>query len=149
MPMSKWRTAQAFFLAPFVVPFVLLLPFSGRDNFEHFSFHGLLGEFFLYVLIALPIAYASELLFGLPAWLLFKHFGVRSVLAFAATGALFGWLVPIAMDAWSADFAPTPWTSRLPRLSDPLVLLCVLAGAASALVFRAIAFSSPRTEGPR
>jgi hypothetical protein len=145
--MSKWRTAQAFFLAPFVVPFVLMLPVPSRGNFEQFSFHGLLGEYFLYVLIALPIAYASELLFGLPAWLLFKHFGVRSVLAFAATGALFGWLVVFAMNAWSADFAPEPWTSRLHRLSDPFVLLCVVAGAASAVVFRAVVFSGVRTEG--
>jgi hypothetical protein len=145
--MSKWRTAQAFFLAPFVVPFVLMLPPPSRGNFEHFSFHGLLGEFFLYVLIALPIAYASELLFGLPAWLLFKHYGVRSVFVFAATGALFGWLVLLAMDTWSEGFAPEPWASRFHRLSDPFVLLCVVAGAASGLVFRAIVFSGERLEG--
>ena len=147
--MSKWRTLQAFFLAPFVVPFVLMLPLPSRGNFEHFSFHGLLGEFFLYVLYGLPIAYAAELLLGLPAWTLFKHCGVRSVLAFAATGAYFGWLVLIAMDAWSVDFVPEPCTSRLHRLIDPFVLLCAIAGAASAVVFRAIAFSSPRTEGPK
>jgi len=146
--MSKWRTLQAFFLAPFVVPFVLMLPLPSRGNFEHFSFHGLLGEFFLYVLYGLPIAYAAELLLGLPAWTLFKHCGVRSVLAFAATGAYFGWLVLIAMDAWSVDFVPEPCTSRLNRLIDPFVLLCAIAGAASAVVFRAIAFSSHRVFEP-
>jgi hypothetical protein len=144
--MSKWRTAQAFFMAPFVVPFVLLLPFPGRDTVGHFSFSGLFGGFFLYVLFSLPIAYASELLLGLPAWMLFKHYGVRSVFAFAAAGALFGWLVYLAMDSGSEGFASEPWTSRLNRLSDPLVPLCVIAGAASALVFRAVVFSGAPTE---
>jgi hypothetical protein len=147
--MRKWRTAQAFFLAPFVVPFVLLLPLPNKGNFGHFSFGALFGDFFLYLLFSLPIAYASELLLGLPAWTLFKHYGVRSASAYAAVGALFGWLVFLATDAWSEGFAPEPWTSRLNPLSDPLVPLCVLAGAASALVFRVIAFSSPRTEGSR
>jgi hypothetical protein len=144
--MSKWRTAQAFFLAPFVVPFVLMLPLPDRGDFGHFSFEGLLGGFFIYVLFSLPIAYAAELLLGLPAWLLFKHYGVRSVFVFAATGAFIGWLVLLAMDAWSVDFAPEPWTSRLNRLTDPFVLLCVIAGAASALVFRTVAFSGAQTE---
>jgi hypothetical protein len=70
--MRKWRTAQAFFLAPFVVPFVLLLPLPNKGNFGHFSFGALFGDFFLYLLFSLPIAYASELLLGLPAWTLFN-----------------------------------------------------------------------------
>jgi hypothetical protein len=146
--MSKWRIAQAFFIAPFAVPFVLMLPLPGTGNFDQFSFHGLFGLFSLYALYGLPIAYASELLLGLPAWRLFKHYGVRSGSAFAAVGALFGWLVVLAMGAWSEGFVPEPWTSRLNPLSDPFVPLCIIAGAASALVFRAVAFSSPRTEGP-
>jgi hypothetical protein len=147
--MSKWRTAQAFFLAPFVVPFVLLLPLPGSGNFEHFSFSGLFGGFFLYLLFSLPIAYASELLLGLPAWMLFQHYGVRSVFAFAAAGALLGLLVYLAMDAWSKGFASEPWTSRLNRWSEPFVPLCVIAGSASALLFRAVAFSGARTETSR
>jgi hypothetical protein len=146
MPLSKWRTAQAFFLAPFVVPFVLLLPFPGRDNVGHFSFTGLFAGFFVYLLYSLPIAYAAELLLGLPAWMLFEHYGVRSASAFAAVGALLGWLVFLAMDALSEGFAPESWTSRLNPLSNPFVPLCVIAGAASALVLRAVAFSGARTE---
>jgi len=147
--MSKWRTAQAFFIAPFVVPFVLMLPLPGTGNFDQFSFHGLFGLFLLYALYSLPIAYASELLLGLPAWMLFKHYGVRSVFVFAATGAVFGSLVFLAMDAWSEGFAPERWTSRLNRMSDPFILLCVIAGAASAVVFRAVVFSGARTEASK
>jgi hypothetical protein len=145
--MSKWRTAQAFFLAPFVVPFVLMLPLPGTDNVGHFSFGGLFGGFFLYVLYSLPIAYAVELLLDLPTWMIFRYYGVRSVFVFAATGAIFGWLVLLAMDGWSEGFAPEPWTSRLHRMSDPFILLSVFAGAASAVVFRAVVFSGARTEG--
>jgi hypothetical protein len=147
--MSKWRTAEAFFLAPFVVPFVLMLPLPGRGNFGHFSFEGLLVGFFAYTLYGLPIAYASELVFGLPAWMLFKHYGVRSTPAFAAAGGFFGWLVYLAMNSWSEGFAQEPWTSRLNPLSEPLFPLCVIAGAASAFVFRAVVFSGARTEGSK
>lgn len=126
-----------------------MLPFPGRDNVGHFSFTGLFAGFFVYLLYSLPIAYAAELLLGLPAWMLFKHYGVRSVFVFAATGALFGWPVLPAVDAWSEGFAPEPWTTRLNRLSDPFVVLCVIAGAASAVVFRAVVFSGARTETSR
>jgi hypothetical protein len=89
---NKWRTAQAFFIAPLIVPFLLILPVPGRGSFVHFSLAGLFAGFFICVLYSLPIAYASELLLGIPAWMLFKHYGVHSAIAFAAAGALLGLL---------------------------------------------------------
>jgi hypothetical protein len=74
---NKWRTVRAFFIAPFIVPSVLLLPLPDRGNYGHFSFAGLFGGFFLYLLYGVPIAYAAELFLGLPAWMLFKHYGIR------------------------------------------------------------------------
>ncbi|MGA8406316.1 MAG: hypothetical protein WB680_03975 [Candidatus Acidiferrales bacterium] len=142
---NKWRTLQAFFIAPFIVPFVLLLPLPDRGNYGHFSITGLFGSFFLYLLYGVPIAYAAELFLGLPAWMLFKHYDIRSLAAFAAAGALFGWLVYVAMDAFAGDFAD-PWTSLLNPLSSPYVPLCVIAGAASAVIFGAIVFLGPQAD---
>lgn len=151
--MSKWRTAQAFFIAPFVVPFVFLLPFPGRDNVGHFSLTGLFLGFFVCLLYSLPIAYASELLLGLPAWMLFKHYGVRSISAFAAAGALLGLLVYFLIEGFVAFLARDPWTSVFNSLSlsslSPYLPMCVIAGTASAIVFRVVAFSGARTENSR
>jgi hypothetical protein len=66
-PVNKWRTAQAFFIAPFIVPFVLLLPLPARGDYGHFSFTGLLGGLFLDLLYGVPMAHAAELFLGLPA----------------------------------------------------------------------------------
>jgi hypothetical protein len=146
--MSKWRTAQAFFLAPVIVPFVLLLPLPGRGHWGHFSFTQLFEGLLLYVLYSLPIAYAAELLLGLPAWMLFKRYGVRSVFAFAAAGALLGLCVYVVIEGFVAFLAEDPWTSVFNSLSSlsPYLPMCVIAGTASALVFRAVVFSGERTE---
>jgi hypothetical protein len=140
---NKWRTAQAFFIAPLIVPFVLVLPVPGRDNFVHVSLAGLFAGFFICLLYSLPIAYASELLLGIPTWMLFKHYGFRSVIAFAAAGALLGVVAYSVMEALSAYLASDPWTSLFGALSSPSPYLpaCVIAGTASAVVFRAVAFS--------
>ena len=147
--MSKWRTAQAVFLAPFVVPFVLMLPLPDRGDFGHFSFEGLLGGFFIYVLFSLPIAYAAELLLGWPVWMLFKHCRVRSVFAFATAGTLLGLLVYLVIVVFVASPAPDPWTSLFESLSSPWPYLCVIAGTTATLVCRVVVFSGAQTESSR
>jgi hypothetical protein len=149
--MSKWRTAQAFFLAPIVVPFVLMLPLPGRGAWGDFSLTKLFEGLLIYVLYSLPIAYAAELLLGLPTWMLFKRYGVRSLFAFAAAGALLGLLVYLVIEGFVAFLAQDRWTSVYNSLSSlsPFLPMCVIAGTASAITFRAIAFSGTQTEGPK
>jgi len=149
--MSKWRTAQAFFIAPLIVPFVLLLPVPGRGGWGHFSFTTLFEGLLLYVLYSLPIAYAAALLLGLPAWILFRRYGVRSVFAVAAAGALLGLLVYLAIEGFVAFVAPDFWTSVFNSLSSlsPYLPMCVVAGTSSAIVFRVVVFSGERAESTR
>ena len=48
---------------------------------------------------ALVISYIAEFLLGVPVWMVFRRYGVHSLPAFAAGGALMGWLVNLGMEA--------------------------------------------------
>ena len=73
----------------------------------------------IYSLYALPIGYLAELLFGIPAWRIFKHYGVRSWLAFVIGGAFIGWLVNLSMDTLVGNLASKPLTSLFNHLINP------------------------------
>src|ERR1700691_4352455 len=107
--MSTRRTIMAFLAAPLVVPFVFLLPFPGRDDGPPSGsvFSPLVGVL-MYSLYALPIGYLAELLLGIPAWQIFKHYGVRSWLAFVVGGAFIGGLVNLSMEALAGNLATRP-----------------------------------------
>jgi hypothetical protein len=77
--------------------------------------------------------------------MLFKHYGIRSLAAFVAAGAVFGWLVYLATAAFAGGFADS-WTSLLNPLSSPFLPLCIIAGAAPAALFRAVALSRPQAD---
>src|SRR5260370_35344669 len=83
--MARYRTIIAFLTAPLAIPFLLSL-FLQAD----FSFIGFLEGIVFYSLFALPQAYLSELVLGIPAWLVFRRYGIRAWSAFAAGGAFFG-----------------------------------------------------------
>jgi hypothetical protein len=95
----------------------------------------------MYSVYALPIAYAAELLLGIPAWMVFRRYGVRSLPAFAAAGALMGWLVNLAMQAPTGNLATKPLMVLFNPLDSPYLLICVVAGLSSAVLFRTIALS--------
>lgn len=79
---------------------------------------------------ALPVAYIFELLIGLPAWILFRIFRLKSLVAFALGGAVIGLLVDVIMKIASKSLCD--WEA-----GDTLN---VLAAVGSALLFRVIAF---------
>jgi hypothetical protein len=119
---SRRRVLLAFLIAPLATPLVLwlgelLLDYPGRVP------SGLGGSLFVNLVYALPIAYLAELILGFPAWKGFVRFDISSLFAFAACGAGIG-LVPVAFFS-------------NPKLGA--AVLCALAGAISALLFRAVA----------
>ena len=83
-------------------------------------------------LYAVPIGYFAEGLFGWPAWLLFRRYGVRSVFAFTTCGAGIGFLVALLM------------ALLFGRGSEPLDFYTwfpVLSATVSAAAFRVVLFS--------
>jgi hypothetical protein len=147
---STRRAVLAFFGAPLIVPFVFYLPFPGESagpsNPSALSL--LLGPL-TYSLYALPIAYIAEFLLGVPVWMVFRRYGVRSVLAFTAAGVLIGWLVNLAIQAPTGNLATRPLSVLFNPLSDPYISICVVAASSSAVLFRTIVFSgSQAIESP-
>src|SRR5262245_58316636 len=95
--MTRGRVTAAFLLAPLLVPFVFLIPsfFAGRLTGSSFNENVL--AFLAYSAYLLVIGYAVEAVLGLPAWMVFRHYGIRSLFAFAGAGALIGWLLYLAI----------------------------------------------------
>lgn len=85
----------------------------------------------------LPLAYLAELLLGLPFWLVFRHFRVRSYVAFAGAGVVVGWLVILFM---TFGVGP-PNTSLLNPVSHAFPFFIIFGASGSAILFRAILFS--------
>jgi hypothetical protein len=140
--MSRWRTVAAFLVAPLIVPFVFYLPFPGESaGASNPSTQGSLFGPLIFSVYALPIAYLSEFLLGLPAWMIFRRYGVRSLPAFAGAGALIGWLVNLALQTPTGNLATRPLAVLLNPFDNPFILICVVAASGSALLFRTIVFS--------
>jgi hypothetical protein len=139
------RTVRAFLIAPLIVPVVFFGIAFLSDAFTSGTLpSGLVDALLLFTLYALPIAYVAELVLGVPAWLAFKYFRVRSFPAFAAGGAFLGLLFYVI---WGlpADFT----LQSLAQEFDPFGLaIFVIPASASAILFRAIVFSGRPRETP-
>jgi hypothetical protein len=147
-PMSRRRTVLAFVVAPLIVPFVFYLPFPGESaGASNPSAQGPLFGPLIYSLYALPIAYVAEFLLGVPGWMVFRRYRVRSLPAFAAAGALIGWLVNLAMEVPTGDLATKPFTVLFDPLHNPYISICVVAASSSAILFRTIVFSGDTAKG--
>jgi len=82
--------------------------------------------------------------------MVFRRYGVRSLPAFAATGALMGWFVNLAMEAATGNLATKALTVLFNPLDNPYISICVVAGSLAAVLFRAIVFSgSQGTKNPK
>jgi hypothetical protein len=140
------RTVRAFLIAPLIVPIVFFgIAFLSDAFTSGTSPSGLVDALLLFTLYALPIAYVAELVLGVPAWLVFKYFRVRSFPAFAAGGAFLGLLFYAIWD-WPADFMH----QSLARAFDPFGLaIFVIPASASSILFRAIVFSGRPREAPK
>ena len=124
---------RACIVAPLATPLVL-------DIFSLFE-EGLPRENILKVVIIsgtlyLPFVYAAEILLGLPLVAIFLRYGIRSWGAFGLGGAFIGGIVSLALAAGG----PEPFVTVMAqpgRFRSSLAF--ALAGAVSAVVFRAIA----------
>lgn len=133
---SKARVVLAFLASPIIVPFVFCV--SIGDGPGHDSVWDTFACLALSTVYGLPMAYLAELLLGLPVWLLFRHFKVRSVLAFAGAGAVIGWLV-LLFDASGMEGSPRNLSLLNPISGESL--LVIVGAAVSAVLFRVIVFS--------
>ena len=136
------RTAKAFLIAPLIVPLAFLLPLPGEDNSGHSSIWTVVPAIFMMsIFYVLPLAYLAELLLGLPAWIVFRHYRIRSVFAFAAGGAFLGLIFYVVMEALVGNFRARPLALEFNPLESPYLNVDVIAGFSSAVLFRAILFS--------
>ncbi len=86
----------------------------------------------------------------MPAWMVFRHYDIRSLPAFAAGGALMGWLVNLGMEVPTGNLVTKPLTVLFNPLDNPYISICIVAGASSAVLFRAIVFrGSKSVEDPK
>jgi hypothetical protein len=133
--MRAKRTVLAFVVAPFCIPFVFLLFFllTGFGVSDSAHTEAMLFSVLLSSAYALPIAYLFELVLGIALWKTFKRYGIRSLLAFAAAGAVMGWLFFIIAGAFVMAPSGRPFWIWL--------CICTASGVSPTLLFRAIAFS--------
>jgi len=94
--MPNFRTPLAFLIAPLVIPVGLSLAAVVFPGDSPVSLTDFLGLTVLFALYSLPVAYAVELVLGVPAWFVFRRYGIRSWWAFAAGGVLLGMIYDLA-----------------------------------------------------
>jgi hypothetical protein len=81
--------------------------------------------------------------------MVFRRYGFRSLRAFAAAGALMGWLANLAMEIPTGNLATKPIATLFNPIDNPYISICIVAGASSAVLFRAIAFWHSKDVGSR
>ena len=138
--MTKRRIVAAFLVAPLGAPVVFWLTNIVTNPSDSRDLSLVVGQFIVACLYVVPLAYLSAFLLGIPTWMIFRHYRIYSLSAFAVGGALIGLFVALILGA----LARTPITTLLNPFSAAWVrggvLVCVLAASASALVFRSIVF---------
>ena len=130
MKITLRRTAAAFAFAPLAVPVVFVtLSFAypalqrGPGN-RVGVWDRLLGLAWWTLVVAvssLPVAYAFELVVGLPIWIVLRHYKIRSVGIFALGGAAIGWLADLCLSVWSGRTimgALNPMSSIMHRANE-------------------------------
>jgi hypothetical protein len=137
---SGARVVAAFVLAPLVIPLVSLIPFSRDDSTVGFSIAGLATTLIFYALFSLPIAYVVEAVVGIPAWMVFRRYRIRSLVAFVGTGAFIGWLVYAMLAGYAGNLASHPLTQLFNPSANPWLPFCVVSASAAAFLFRTIVF---------
>ena len=152
--MSRYRTIIAFLIAPLPIPILLSASFIALDYVDKSqspdpSLSGFLWGIVFFSFEALPQAYLSEALLGVPAWLVIRRYGLRAWSVFAAGGAILGTAYYLAYNVArylaAKVFAYNFVRHARTRDLNPLSLwFAIPAGLVAAIMFRAIVF--PRQE---
>jgi hypothetical protein len=131
-----------------IVPFIFFAVSFFQDAYSEGAFPTggileVLRALMVLTLYGLPCAYLTELILGVPVWFIFKHYKVRSFMAFAAGGAFLGFVfyafwegLPGALTIQSLVQEFNPFTS------GPVPDFVIFASV-SAILFRAIVFPRP------
>lgn len=137
------RTVAAFLIAPLIVPVVFLGLSVLQDAYSSGTLptQGLLDFLAVLAIWGLPLAYLSELVLGVPAWLVFKHYRIRSFAAFAAGGAFLGFVFYAFWEGLPGDLTIQSLAREFNPFSSGAVPGFVISASVSAILFRAIVFS--------
>ena len=147
--MGIYRTVKAFLIAPLIVPLVFCLAFPGKETSGDFSVRNSFMGFLIIACYALPLAYLGELLLGVPTWIFFKYYSIKSYPAFAAGGAFLGLLFYLGLEALVGNFATYPLTREFSPFVSPYLKIDIIAASALAILFRAIVFSGRPQKSPK
>src|ERR1035437_4025701 len=130
------RTTFAFFIAPFVsaVFFIILiyipvLVFNGADLLPAMTY-----SWFILLMFAMPVSYGVSVVIGIPAFLMFKHFGWLTVQGLLIGGSSIGLLVGLIGALLSVPSKPLEFIT--------IVLLFISFGTATGYVFWRLACKS-------
>lgn len=119
------RIIAAFLLSPLMTPLVFILTVACREGLVD-----ALDSIPLILLIYTPFAYLAMVIFGLPAFLVFRALGLSTFPAYIIAGALFGlittWLIAKFIFDWTIDPADYIWSAA--------------AGASTGMMFSLIVF---------
>jgi hypothetical protein len=137
------RELVAFPVAPLIVPFVYLLPFPGKAHIGEGAMQvspldALITTWLFAIVSMLPFAYLAEAVLGVPAWLLFKAYGLRSIGSFIVGGGVIGVFVYVGFVSYAGNWYRQSLTELFDPARQPYLWLCLLGAIAAALVFRAI-----------
>jgi hypothetical protein len=132
--MKDRKLVLACIVAPLVTPFTFII-FAFLEDPPPLSLEEILLGIMVNTLSTVPFAYAAEIILGLPMWLIFCRYRIRSIAAFALGGALIGWIVAFALAASGSKTMATVIENPGWFKSG---LACVFAASASAVVFRSI-----------
>ena len=125
------RLLLAFVVAPLFTPLVFIFTTFSRN-----ALRPSLTEVAIIFSLYAPFAYLAEVLFGIPAFFLYRFFAWKSLLAYGIGGATIGLIAATAMlkffNPWSVASGDFVW--------------CLAAGVASALAFRFISRYQPDYE---
>ena len=133
--------------SPLIVPVVTFIGnFIDQTIHRHivFAAEPLIASFLYCCLFSLPSAYLAELSLGVPIWLVFRHYGIRSVYLYGLCGALIGLVAVHTLSicfyqSWidGVEYLLTPdrWMN-LPTLS------AIVGGSLAALFFRTVSVAS-------
>jgi hypothetical protein len=138
--MPSARTVTAFLFAPLAIPLAVALASIPLSLTKLQGGQGLLLGFSI---ACLPPAYIAELLFGIPAWLIFRRYAVRSWSVFAMTGIVLGtvyYLIYsiVAVLAKAGGYHVSVHSFTNDWLNPGVLWIDIPAGLLSLLLFRAI-----------
>ena len=120
--MNKPNVWVAFLLAPLATPVVFLVSEAISGRLPNWS------GWWAYLILFAGFTYPSVIVFGIPAYFLFRRWNLTSIAAYAVAGGVIGMLSAVA---WTLLF-------RM-GIAPAFFASCLVSGVLSVLIFRKMA----------